>query len=275
MKWRRGSDQPNETGEVIELTHPSGSILLHSPSVKVVDGATQIRGMVDAETWQRIRDQDVFGASTRTASPGRLEVENGLRLTVSTDEALPTEAVPVSAEIFVLVDAMFQIDPAELIAAGLEGEVWEGISFSAPAPWSAAIASLADEGFEVVDGLPSATTVRRDADGLNIEFRHHDGAEVVQVQVVLALPMGDEVADATYQVVNGINAALPLSTTMIDAGDLIIRDTVPDQLGSEATALIASRAMDLVGLMEVVREPLLQAARGELAPMAALEAMFA
>lgn len=275
MKWRRDNAQSEDSTPMIELTHISGNVILEAPTARVTDNGTEIRGMIDPATWRRIRDNDIFGASSRVQSTGALPEDVDLRITLTTAESLPTESIAVAAELFVIVDAMRQVDPAELQAAGLEGEVWDGVIFSEPQPWSEAIRSLTDQGFEPFDGLASATTMRRDSDGVNVEFRHHDGAEIVQIQVVLELPDGDDVAAGAYETVNGVNSALPFSTTLIDAGDLIIRETVPDELGTAASALIESRTTDLVELIGIVREPLWRVLRGELAPMAALEEMFA
>lgn len=274
MKWRKGSDQGHDEATSIELTHSSGSVRLDSPRVVVSDEGTEIRGVVDAGTWQRVRDYDIFGATSRVQSVGRVAEGVPVRIVVITNQELPTVSVAVPSEAFSITEAMYQIDPAELRAAGLEGEIWEGVTFTSPRPWSSAIAQLEQDGFERFEGLPSAETVRRDSDGISVEFRHHDGAELVQVQAVFTLPQGESVPPVVFEVVNGVNAALPFSTTMVDAGDLIIRDTVPDALGDGAPSLISSRASDLVQLLEIVREPLLRAASGELTAQAALEAMF-
>lgn len=271
MKWRSRSDKPDDSSLIIELTHPAGAVVLVDPDVRSRGEGVQLRAMVDVDTWHRIRQHDIFGASSRTQQQGPLPEDQALRITVFTDQDLPEDPRSMPAEQFVIVDAMHQVDLAD---SGLEGEVWEGVAFSEPKPWSLAIAKLADDGFLPYNGLPSATTLRRSEDDISIEFRHHEAANVVHAQVVVALPMGDSVNPAVFQVVNGINAAMPFSVTMIDAGDLIVRDIIPDELGKAAPALLAARVDDLVNIMTSIREPIIAVAKGELAPAQAIEDIF-
>jgi len=271
MKWRFRSEQPGDATLTIELTHPSGSVVLDDPEVRRRDDGVALRAMVDADTWQRIRQHDIFGASSRTQQQGPLPDDSPLRITVFTAQELPDNPRSMPAGQFVIIDAMHQVDLAD---SGLEGEVWQGVAFAEPQPWSQAITTLADLGFLPYNGLPSATTVRRSDDDLNIEFRRNHVAKVTHAQAVVALPMGDEVAPATYQLINGINSAVPFSVTMIDAGDLIVRESVADEVGDAASALIASRVGDLVDIITAIRGPLLEVARGESTVADALEAIF-
>lgn len=271
MKWPFRSSQPDDATLVIELTHPSGSVVLDDPEVRRTGEGVQLRAMVDPDTWGRIRQHDIFGAASRTQQEGPLPDDVPLRITVSTGQELPDNPRTMSADQFVIVDAMHQVD---LTDSGLEGEVWQGVAFSEPKPWSRAIATLAELGFLPYNGLPSATTVRRSDDDLSIEFRRNDVARVTHAQAVVALPMGDEVAAATYQLLNGINSAVPFSVSMIDAGDLIVRESVADEVGEAAADLIASRVGDLVDIITAIRGPVLEVARGESTVADALEAIF-
>jgi len=271
MKWRSRSDKPDDSSLIIELTHPTGAVVLVDPDVRSRGEGVQLRAMVDADTWQRIRQHDIFGASSRTQQQGPLPEDQPLRITVFTDQDLPEDPRSMPAEQFVIVDAMHQVDLAD---SGLEGEVWEGVAFSEPKPWSLAITKLADDGFLPFNGLPSATTIRRSDDEVSIEFRYHEAAKVIHAQAVAAFPAGDDMALATYQVVNSINAAMPFSITMIDAGDLIVREVIPDEVADAAPELIAERVTVLVEIIASIREPLLQVATGQSTAAEAIEAIF-
>ncbi len=249
-------------------------MVLANPSARSRNDGIEIRGMVDVTTWQRIREQDIFGARSRTRQTGPLPDDTDLRLSVFTSHDLPDDVERLMAEDFVITDAMHQVDPADVAAAGLEGEVWEGVAFTDPKPWSLAVDVLADLGFVPYDGLPSATTVRRASDDISVEFRRNEVAAVTQAQAVMALPMGDDVALATFQLINGINAAVPFSTTMIDAGDLIVRESIADQVGDAGPTLIAARVGDLVDIIVAISGPILEVARDEMTVPEALEAIF-
>jgi hypothetical protein len=256
---------------IIELTHPSGPVVLEDPDVRTRGEGVQLRAMIDPGTWARIRQHDIFGAATRVRQQGPLADDQPLRITVYTATELPDNPRLMPAEQFVILDAMNQVDLAD---SGLEGEIWEGVAFGDPQPWTLAITQLADQDFLPYDGLPSATTVRRSHDDISIEFRHHEQANVVHAQAVIALPMGDNVNPAVFQVVNGINAAMPYTVTMIDAGDLIVRDIIPDETGNNAPQLIASRVNDLINIITNIREPITETASGNLTPAQALENIF-
>jgi hypothetical protein len=271
MKWRSRSDKPDDSSLIIELTHPSGPVVFDDPEVRSRNEGVQFRAMVDADTWRRIREHDIFGASSRTRQQGPLPNDQPLRITVFTEQALPDNPRLMPAEQFVILDAMH---PVDLTDSGLEGEVWEGVAFSEPKPWTLAITQLADEGFLPYNGLPSATTVRRSDDDVSIEFRHHEAAKVIHAQAIVALPMGDDVNPAAFQVVNGINAAMPFSVTMIDAGDLIVREIVPDETGDNAPELIAARVAELVGIITSIRETVITVAQGNMTATDALAAIF-
>jgi hypothetical protein len=75
-------------------------------------------------------------------------------------------------------------------------------------------------------------------------------------------------------VVNRINASMPFSITMIDAGDLIVREVIPDQVGDAAQELIAARVIDLVEIITAVRGPLVLVAQGESTVADAVESIF-
>lgn len=274
MKWLNRSEKPDDSTLVIELTHPSGSVAFVDPLVRSKGDGVTLRAIVDAATWSRICQNDIFGASTRTRQQGPLPDDSPLRITVFTETELPDQPRIMPAEQFVIVDAMHQVDPGELAAAGLEGEVWEGIAFSEPKPWSLAMVALTELGFMPHNGLPSATTMRHHEDDLSVEFRRNDVANVTHAQVVVALPMGDDVAPATFQLINGINAAVPFSVTMIDAGDLIVRESVADEMGDTAPSLIASRVTVLVDIMTAIRGAVIDVANGESTVADALTTIF-
>lgn len=271
MKWPFRSGSPDGSSLVVELTHPSGSVMFQDPEVVRTDDGTALRAMVDADTWRRIRHHDIFGAASRTQQQGPLPDDRPLRITLLTSQDLPDNPRTVPSEWFAIIDAMHHVD---LTDSGLEGDVWQGVSFSAPQPWSSAITALADLGFLPYNGLPSATTVRRSDDELSIEFRRNEVAKVTHAQAVVELSMGDEMAPAVYELINGINSAVPFSVTMIDAGDLIVRESVADEVGDAAAALIAHRVSDLVDIITAIRGPVLEVARGETSAAEALEMIF-
>lgn len=264
MNWTLLSQLIGDAGHKIEMTHPSGSVFLDDPAVRLRDGGTQIRAIVQADVWRRIRESDIFGAASRQQQRGPLNEEQPLRITVFIEQELGLDGTTFSSEEFVIIDAMQQIDPKEIETAGLQGEIWEGVGFVDPQPWSLAIEELAAEGFEPFDGLPSATTVRREADELSVEFRHHEIPQVVHAQVVLALPEGNQPTPGTYELVNIINAGIPFGTAMVDAGDLILRECIPDQLADAGPAVIAERVITLLKMMGAIRDSVLQVAAGDM-----------
>ena len=273
MVWfRRQADQTADAPTVV-LTHPTGVITMHDAEGRITDGRLELRGVIDDAAWERIRQHDIFGASSRSQSPGDLPTVGALRITLTTDAVLPEEAVDVPADLFVIVDAMRSVDLAELNAAGLEGEVWEGVHFSDPPAWSAAVAQLVTEGFEVLSRDEVSTQLQDDDDLVSIEFRYRSDVRLVQIMVSSPLALGDDVPLALYEAINGINSVVPWSTTTIDNGDVMVRETVPDEVVDQASLIIA-RVHDLLGLLWVARGPLAQVAQGALTPRASLEAMF-
>ena len=102
--------------------------------MRIVEGTFQLRGLVDAETWERIQRHDTFGSAGRMRSPGSLVAGHDVRITVATDQTLPVQVDALPSDRFVILDATQRIDPADLRAEGLEGEVWIGISFGEPVP---------------------------------------------------------------------------------------------------------------------------------------------
>lgn len=269
----------------ITLRHPSGPILLAEVRAQVVDDRAELTGLITTEDWERIEVLDIFGAASRTRSPGGLPRGDFVRITIATDaeDAIAASeasggAPETEADLFVILDAMRSIDVADLLPPGVEvdenAEVWEGLVFSDPGPWQAAISALAEEGFALFEGLASATTVHRESDGLSVEFRHFDTHRVSRVQVVSALPMGDAVTPGTFEFLNSLNASVPFGTAVVDAGDLIVRETVPDELGAAGAGLIAARAETLVAFMGEILEPTLAVASGAATPAEALAELF-
>jgi hypothetical protein len=258
----------------ITLTHSSGPIYLAEAQATVVDDLYKFTGMIDAAVWQRILDEDIFGAVSRTRSPGAQPTAEQIRITIATEHQLPATASAVAAEMFVILDAMQSIDLADIGAAGIEGSVWEGIVFGDPQPWSLALNALSQEGFFLIDGLPSATTMRRDADGISVEFRHHEDAQVVHAQAVFPLPTSDPAPAAAFELINYINTAVKFGVIMIDAGDLVVREAIPDLLGDNRAALIAQRSLDVVTVLEEILEAVLRVASGELTAAEGLEVLF-
>jgi hypothetical protein len=265
----------------ITLIHPTGPILLTEPQARIIGDRAEFIGTVSASDWERVEDLDIFGTASRTRSPGSLPPGDSVRITIATaaEDAITMSeasggASEAPADRFVILDAMRAVAIPSSMSAEADAEIWEGLVFTDPAPWNQALAALAEEGFEPFQGLASATTVLRESDGLSVEFRHFDAHDISRVQVVSPLPMGDAVAPDTFVFLNRLNATLPFSAVVVDAGDLIVRETVPDELGIAAGGLIASRALTLVNLMGEVLEPTLAVANGQATAAEALAALF-
>jgi hypothetical protein len=267
MSWTSLADHyglPEGTEVTVDFLHTDGVVSLHTAQGRQTDEGLALRGMVDPDTWRRIRADDIFGASTRTQQPGPLQENQPLRITVLCKEELPEDLQQLTVDRFVISDAMNQIDPAELAAADLDGEVWAGVRFSDPEPFALAIRRLADNGFTPVQGLVGAVTVAHDRDAVSIEFRRLNPPEVLRVQAVYPLPMGDEVDPVTYEFLNRINRRSHFGTVHLDAGDLLARHAFPEPLGEGAPELIADKVYDLLGLLALALGPVISVASGEM-----------
>lgn len=276
MVWFRRAaqnDAPEAPEATVEFTHASGAVHMRDVEARIDDERLELRGLIDQATWERLQRDDIFGATSRTRSPGVLPPGGALRITVTTDRELPAEAVPMPADWFSIVDAMRQVDVEELKAAGLEGEVWEGIHFSDPHVWSAAVAELVTDGFEVITTDEQSTVLQHEDDYAVVQFRRRADVRLVQIIVSSPLAVGDEVPLAVYEAINGINVVVPWSTTMVDDGDVLVRETVADEVVDQG-ALIATRVQEMLGLLFVMRGPLTEVAHGDLTPQSSLEAMF-
>ncbi len=273
MVRRRSRHDQDVTVTTIELSHASGNVTLTTAEARIVDDRLELRGIVDFEVWERIQRLDIFGAASRTRSPGELPPGGELRITITTDRDLPEEAVELPTHGFIIIDAMRSVDAAELASAGLEGEVWEGIRFSDPPVWATAVAELAADGFRFIVGDDQTALFRHDEDLATVQFTRRSDVQLVQIVVSSPLALGDDVPPAVYQAINGINVVVPWSTTMIDDGDVLVRETVTDDVTDQA-ALIAKRTQEMLGLLWVMRGPLAEVAQGALTPQASLEAMF-
>jgi hypothetical protein len=273
MVWWRSKADHDGAVTTLEFTHSSGSVMLHEAEGRIDDDRLELRGIVDADTWERIQRHDIFGAISRTRSPGELPPGDRLRLTLTTDAVLPTEQVAVPAEWFAVVDAMRSVDVEELKAAGLEGEAWEGIHFSEAPVWGSAVAELAADGFEFIVGDDQSALFRHDEDLATVQLRYRSDVKLVQIIVSSPLLLGDDIPKPLYEAVNGINVVVPWSTTMLDDGDVLLRETVTDDTVDQAT-LIATRVQEMLGLLWVIRGPLVEVAHGTLTPQAGLETMF-
>lgn len=257
----------------LELIHASGSLFLRAVEARIVDTRLELRGVVDDDVWERIEQHNIFGAATRIRSPGALPHTGELRITLITEQSLPVDAVAIPAEAFTILDAMRSVDVDELRVAGLEGHVWEGLRFSEPPVWASAVAELEADGFKFVVGDDQSALFRQ-SDGLaTVQFHHRSGEKLVQIVVKSPLSLGNGILTALYEAVNGINMLVPWSTTMIDDGDVIVRETVADEVADQA-ALIAVRVQELLGLLWVMRGPLTEVATGALTPQAGLDTMF-
>ena len=273
MVWFRRETKDEAPEATVEFTHTSGAVRLRDVEARIDDERLELRGLLDQATWERLQRDDIFGATSRTRSPGTLPSGDELRITVTTDRELPSEAVPLPSDWFVIVDAMRQVDVEELRAAGLEGEIWEGIHFSDPHLWSAAVAELVADGFEVITTDEQSTLLQHEDDYAVVQFRRREDVRLVQIVVSTPLGVEGDLPVALYEAINGINVVVPWSTTMIDDGDVMVRETVADEVVDQA-ALIATRVQEMLGLMFVMRGPLADVAQGALTPQASLEAMF-
>jgi len=255
---------PEGTEVTVDFLHTDAVVSLHTAQGQQTDEGLALRGMVDPDTWHRILADDIFGAATRTRQVGTLHEDQPLRITLLCTEELPGDLQQLTADTFVITEAMNQIDPAELEAANLEGEVWTGLRFSDPEPFALAIARLAENSFSPVVGLSGAVTLAHERDAVSVEFRHLSKPSVLRVQVVYPLPMGDEVDPVTYEFLNRINRRSHFGTVHLDAGDLLARHTFPEPLGDGSPELIADKVYDLLGLMALVLGPVISVASGEM-----------
>jgi len=257
----------------VVLTHSSGPVALNEADGRINGRLLELRGVIDDDTWGRIQRHDLFGATSRLRSPGELPSSGRLRITITTDQELPTDAAELPAEVFSMVDAMRSVDVEDLQAAGLEGEVWEGVRFADPPVWGAALAELVADGFAVIVG-DHESALLRSADGLaTVKFHLRNDVKLVQIVVSSPLALPDDVPLALYEAINGINMVVPWSTTMIDHGDVLVRESVDDATVHQG-AVIALRTQEMLGLLWVMRGPLAEVAQGRLTPEAGLEVMF-
>ena len=257
----------------VQLTHPSGVVVLREVEGRITADMLQLCGVVDRLEWGHIERHDIVGAATRTRSPGVLPGSGPVHITIVTDQVLPEQSSVLPAGAFAIIDAMCAVDPAELQAAGLEGEVWEGIRFSDPPAWSGAVTELLADGFEMVTADEQSALLRSGDALATVEFRYRDDVRLVQMVVSSALGVGDDAPMALYEAINGINMVVPWSTTMIDHGDVLVRESVADATVHQG-AVITLRTQEMLGLLWVMRGPLAEVAQGRLTPEAGLEVMF-
>jgi hypothetical protein len=248
----------------LQIIHSEGVISLLDPEGCETPEGLAFRGVVDVETWEAIRSYDAFGAASRTREPGPLDENSPLKITLLNVGPQLTDFSHIPAEAFVIVEAMHQFSPDELASAGLEGEVWTGVRFSTPEPWQRAIDRFSAHGFALADGLVGAVTLRHQDDPVSIEFRRLESPDVIRVQAVFPMPMGEDVNPAIYELLNRINRRVAFGLVVIDAGDLLVRHSFPEPLEAGSPELIADKLAELLGLLGTVLGPLFGVASGEM-----------
>jgi hypothetical protein len=260
---------------ILELIHTSGAVVLRDVEARIVNDRLELRGMVDASTWERIELHDIFGATSRIRSHGFSPVGWDLRITVTADLDRPTEVQATSADSFVIVDAMRRIDGEELRAAGLDGEIWEGLRFCDPQIWAPAVDQLATQGFEVVSTDSRSTMLVTDTDGdtAMVRFGYETDAQLVHIAVSAPLPLGGDIPPAIHEAIDGINALVPWSTTTVDGDDVLVRDSVSDDVADQGGD-ITFKVQNMLGLLWVIRGPMAKVVHGALTPQEALDTMF-
>jgi hypothetical protein len=235
------------------------------------DGTARVRAMVDEADWQVIEANDIFGASSRRRVPNELTGSGEVRITIEgPEEALDTGWQP-HAEQFVIVDAMRRLDISDLEAEGVQGQAWQGIFFTAPAAWSAAVDVLQGEGFAIAEELDDRVSLTNDA-GLVVEVIAEDDSMVVTVAV--HAPLNGFEPSRTgelLEALNAINVAYPVSTNALDGDQLLTKAGVPVLEGMDLSSLIESLATGLVQLAEFLRGPLGRLASGSSSAAEALD----
>lgn len=262
------------TPSTIELTHDSGSLTFNNPEIRKRESRTEIRVMVDSELWNRIRKFDIFGTSTRKKKAGSIPEDFPIRITISTGQDISDYSASIPSSLFVIEDAMFQIDPEEINAAGLEGDIWEGVRFTEPESWSLALFGLEEAGFVTINGLANSETMYNEEEGIGVEFRHIDNHNMVRVQAVCPLNTGEDPNPAVYELLNNINSRFYFGSVIIDAGDILVRHTFPSGMGAPGSQLISEKVFDLIGVISVLKEPLIKVSSGALSVKGAIEEIF-
>lgn len=256
----------------VRFLHPSAEVTLHHLDVSIREGGVaRVRALVDEADWQVIEANDIFGARSRRRVPNELTGSGEVRITIEgPEDALDTGWQP-HAEPFVIVDAMRRLDIGDLEAQGVEGQAWQGIFFTAPAAWSAAVDALQGEGFSVTEELDDQVSLRNDA-GLVVDVVAEDESLVVTVAVHAPLE-GFEPSRTgeLLEALNAINVAYPVSTNALDGDQLLTKSGVPVLDGMDLSGLIESLATGLVQLAEFLRGPLSRLASGSASAAEALD----
>lgn len=250
--------------------HPSGDVHLRELDVQVADGTARVRGMVDETEWARIEALDIFGARTRRRVPDELTGTGEVRITIEGPEtALDTGWQP-STEPFVIVDAMREIDNADLREAGLEGRAWQGILFTAPAAWTPAVEALSDEGFRLVDEFDNVARLRND-DGMTVEVLALDETLAVTIEVRVELEGFDPRATGDLlETLNAVNVAFPVSTNCVDGSQLVTKSGLPVLDDVDLAPVIESLAVGLVQVASYLRPVVARVANGSVSAAEAL-----
>lgn len=254
--------------------HASGEVNLRELEVQITDGVARIRGMVDESEWARIENQDIFGARSRRRVPDELFGAGEVRVTIEGPEtALDTGWQP-STDPFVIVDAMREIDNAELREAGLEGRAWQGVLFTAPAAWTLAVEALEDEGFRVTDELDNIVRLRNE-DQMTVEVLALD--ETLAVTVEVRAPLEGFDASNTpelLETLNAVNVAFPVSTNCVDGSELVTKSGLPVLEDLDLSPLIESLAVGLVQVASYLRPVVTRVANGSASAAAALSELL-
>jgi hypothetical protein len=250
--------------------HPSGEVTLRELEVQISDGVARVRGMIDQADWSRLEHLDIFGARSRRRVPDELTGSGEVRITIEgPEEALDTGWQP-STEPFVIVDAMREIDNAELREAGLEGRAWQGVLFTAPAAWTLAVEALADEGFRVTDELDNVVRLRNN-EGMVVEILALDETLAVTIEVRSELDgFGAANTADLLETLNAVNVAFPVSTNCIDGSQLVTKSGLPVIENVDLAPLIESLAVGLVQVASYLRPVVSQVARGSSSAVEAL-----
>ena len=245
---------------------PMGETIVHDATIEI-DGATaRITVVLDADTWDRCEERNLFGTHTRRRMPAALPGVGDVKITVEGPATLvdpidaTTRYAAIPAEAFVITNAMRRMTQGDPAA-------WHGVVFASPPSWQRALDALRADGF-VDDDEFEDQVLLADGRGTTVVIADDEVSALAGVVVNVVLsevpPSGIDHSriNDVLEVINGFNASSPVGTVALEGPTLIVRAGFPVTDRAFVGDLLAELATGLVRLSEFLADPIGKLAAG-------------